>query len=72
MNDLHTRNGGHRVRPGASIRLAHSDTEDAEDVLVTPGEFATWAAVLALLAFLSVVLLAVAAFHLIARFNLLT
>lgn len=51
-----TANGGHRV-----------DTdEDTEDALITPGEFAAWSAVLALLAFLSVILAALAAFHLIA------
>lgn len=59
MNDLHTRNGGHRVD--------FTDSEaDAEDVLVTPGQIATWAAVVSLLAFLLVIVLALAAFHLIA------
>ena len=66
MNNLNTRNGGHRVCPGASIRLTHADTEDAEDTLVTPGEIAAWSAVLGLLAFMAVVFAALAAFHLIA------
>ena len=66
MNDLHTRNGGHRVRPGASVRIAHPEPEVDDAVLVTPGEIAAWTVVMSLLAFMAVVFAAIAAFHLIA------